>query len=255
MSTTFYWITNGAAIGLSICFLFGAWLLDRQWKKRFTTVNITLIATLCALSVVLTNVIGYSQILGMRIMVGNFILFLTGMIFGPIAGVLIGVVTDGVGSLVFLGGIYHSGFMLEKIIFGFLGSLIFTFKTVKWWQVKVFILMGLGIILQLFVLTPISLWASGGAGYMIASLIKKVIIFPIELTIYPILTITSMRVIWLLLAKIPNSQTTVWAMRKGDVRFLLKPKKTMTEELSKKERKTYLQELKGQQKIIIEKEV
>ena len=69
--------------------------------------------------------------------------------------------------------------------------------------------MGIAILLQLFVIAPISFWSTGGVGYVVTSLIKKAIIFPVELVLYPFLTISTFRILYLLLLKIPNNKETV----------------------------------------------
>jgi ECF transporter S component (folate family) len=81
------------------------------------------------MSAVLTNVVGYSYIFGVQMMLGNFLIFLTGMMFGPLIGTVSAIITDTIGSLINMGGAYHAGFMLIKVILGVSGGLVFLFKT------------------------------------------------------------------------------------------------------------------------------
>lgn len=79
-----------------------------------------------ALSIVFTNLIGYNlKFLGIQISLGNFIVFLIGMLLGPLAGVVGGLVSDSIGSLINISGSYHVNFLLAKILFGFFGACVF----------------------------------------------------------------------------------------------------------------------------------
>ncbi|ATZ19032.1 hypothetical protein ESOMN_v1c06500 [Williamsoniiplasma somnilux] len=219
----FYWITNGSAIFVILLLFIGSLAIEKFSFKRFTTKNIALIGLLCAVAVVLTNVVGYSRIFGFQIMIGNFVIFLTGMAFGPLVGVVIGVVADGVGALINLSGTFHAGFMLEKVLFGVLGSFVFFSKSNKWWILKVILFMSLAIIIGLFAINPISLWSSGFVdGYIYTTFIKHLIMFPIELVVYGLLTISCFRVLWIFLKKMPNREKSAWVARNGDIRFLMK---------------------------------
>jgi len=92
-------------------------------------------AFLIALSVLLTNLLSYSFFVfgGMiRLALGNFLLFTIGMIFGPFSGMIGGLLSDTLGTLINNGGAYHFGFALAKTLFGLSGGLVFLFKNNKW---------------------------------------------------------------------------------------------------------------------------
>ncbi|SYV96296.1 Uncharacterised protein, partial [Mycoplasma putrefaciens] len=89
----FYGITTGISVLVLIGLIVLAIVLDRNFFKRISTTTITLMAMLVALIVLLTNCIGNSGILGARLMLGNFVLFLSGMLLGPVGGAVVGVLS------------------------------------------------------------------------------------------------------------------------------------------------------------------
>lgn len=233
----FYWITNGSAIAVIFGFSFIAFAIEKFSFDRFTVKNITIIGVLCALSVVLTNVVGYSRIFGFQIMIGNFVIFLAGMALGPLVGIVTGIVTDSVGALINLSGTFHAGFMLIKVLYGVLGSAVFMWKTNRWWILKTAGLMTLAVTIGLFAISPISLWSMGFPnGYVYASMIRKIILTPLEIVIYTGLTIPCFRVIWIFLKNNHDPKYCAWVARHGDFRFIVKQQQSELLKLQEKQK-------------------
>ncbi|WP_279306709.1 folate family ECF transporter S component [Mesoplasma lactucae] len=213
-------------------FLIGSYLIERKTlKKTFKTRNIALMALLIALSVVLTNALGYSFFIfggTIRLALGNFLIFVIGMIFGPFTGMISGLLSDTVGTLINSGGAYHFGFALAKALFGFFGGMVFIFKTNKLWTLKTIGMFIFVFILYSFVISPISvagLYNNKSIGALIG--IGKLIRLPIELLIYIPLTFISFDILYLLLSKSSNKNNYVWCLKNGKINF--KPKKTLKE--------------------------
>jgi ECF transporter S component (folate family) len=121
-----YILSNLIAGALFITFGILAYFIQRKnLKKAYNTLSLTLVGLFCALSVIMTNVVGYSMIFGFKIMLGNFLIFLIGMLFGPVLGMIAGTVSDGVGILINLSGTFHFGFLFIKAFIGFCGGLVF----------------------------------------------------------------------------------------------------------------------------------
>ncbi|AUF83839.1 folate family ECF transporter S component [Mesoplasma syrphidae] len=222
--------TIGAALG--IIFLFAiSFAMEKFTWRRFTVKNISILGVLVALSVSLTNVIGYTSIFGFQIMLGNFVIFLTGMVFGPLAGVVTGLASDTVGSLINLGGVYHLGFMLIKILIGFTGALVFVFKSNRFWVIKMVVAYVLFILIHLFFLTPLFMWALYGTSFAQVDFIKKAILAPVQMIVYPFLTYSCFNILWILLRKEAGTTKTVWVGRNGSLNLIARPKKTEYQKL------------------------
>ncbi|WP_051636007.1 folate family ECF transporter S component [Mesoplasma photuris] len=223
---------------LAVAGLFGlSWLSEGFRKNKISTKTITIMAMLSALSVILTNVIGYTFIGGQKIMIGNVFIFISGMVFGPVPGVLTGVVSDLLG-LINLGGGYNAGFMFIKCMFGFLGACVFMFRKNNFWMIKMIIIYILGITVHIFLLSPLlnavygpdsNYWTSLGIKFTL--LITKPPLWAIECSLYPFIAYTSFRVIWHLMKNNLNDQNVPWFARKGDHQSLYKPLSSMTDEL------------------------
>ncbi|ATZ16660.1 ECF transporter S component (folate family) [Entomoplasma freundtii] len=218
---TFYWISNAIAIVCILC-LFGlGWVLSRRCRN-FGTLNITLTAVLVALSIVFTNVIGYNlKIFGIQIALGNFVIFLIGMLMGPLVGVVGGLIGDSVGSLINISGTYHVNFLLVKILFGFCGSLVFLGKGNKFLMLKVFGLFIFVCGLQIWILNPIGLYSMNGWKSVWITLIpsapRKGITWLVQSLVYPTLAINSFKILWQLYKRSSYASSTVWAFKNDNL--------------------------------------
>nr|WP_278299586.1 folate family ECF transporter S component [Mycoplasma feriruminatoris] len=205
--------------------LIGLWILGLWMEgfklKTFTIKNITIIGTLVALSVILSYVVNrnFLQILGSRITLGYFVNFLIGMIFGPLAGILAGIATDLIGTMIVGAGGWHIGFVFAKCLLGFLGSLVFIFKNNKHWVWLMIWAYAIGLFIVIFIIHPISFATVGGPSLAVAYSVTKFIVYPVELVLYPLLTYTSIRVIYILIKKDLNSKNKQWILRNDTVLF------------------------------------
>jgi len=78
-------------------------------------------AMLCALAVVLARWLSINPAPGVRISIETVPIFLAGMLFGPIAGMLVGFASDLLGSLMQFG--FNPLFCLPPILYGLSGGL------------------------------------------------------------------------------------------------------------------------------------
>lgn len=234
-----YWQTSLIALSiLLLCFII-AGLINHKfcWVNTF---NLVLIALLSALSVILTNIIGYSQILfGKQIELGNFLILIIGMLFGPWAAIVGGITSDLLGDLIFIGGTFHLGFMLSKIIFGLSGCLIFSRFFSQWWRIKLWFLCIIAILIQMFFIHPLSLygtivndWQTLWARFLL-SIPNKIITFSVEAVVYPLLSFVGFRVLYLLYNTRPQS-SILWSDRYQKVSFSFTPQ-LKTKALKKQE--------------------
>ncbi len=92
-------------------------------KKLLTTKMIVTLALLLSMSIVLDRLLGI-QLPNLRISFGNLPIILAGLMFGPIAGGIVGLLSDGLGFLIKPAGVYIPFLMLTPIIMGVLPSLI-----------------------------------------------------------------------------------------------------------------------------------
>lgn len=180
-------------------------------------------AFLIALSVLLTNLLSYSFFVvgGMiRLALGNFLLFTTGMIFGPFSGMIAGLLSDTLGTLINNGGVYHFGFAFAKALFGLSGGLVFLFKNNQWLSFKIISYFSLNFLVYSFVISPLSV-ASLYNSFTLATLmgISKLIRLPIELGIYLPLVFISFNLLSFLLWRVRSRQKKgeLWCFRNGKV--------------------------------------
>lgn len=207
-----------------LVYIGGCWLTNRKFRW-LTTFNLVLISVLIALSLVLTNIIGYSRILfGKQVELGNFLIFVIGMIFGPWAGLIAGMVSDLMGTLIYLGGTFHLGFMVTKIGFGLAGALVFSNFLINWWRVKLFLFLSLAVLIQLFLIHPLALygtltndWLTLWTRFLIA-IPGKLITLAIEIVTYPFLTFLSFRLLYSLY-KHRHQRLPLWANRFQELNF------------------------------------
>jgi ECF transporter S component (folate family) len=92
-------------------------------KKLLTTKMIVTLALLLSMSVVLDRILGI-QLANLRISFGNLPIILAGLLFGPIAGGIVGLLSDGLGFLIRPTGEYIPFLMLTPILMGVLPPLI-----------------------------------------------------------------------------------------------------------------------------------
>ncbi|ATZ20587.1 folate family ECF transporter S component [Mesoplasma coleopterae] len=214
-----FWVTNIIAVLLIFSLFFIGMFIDKIHAKKFTVKNITLLGLIVALSIILTNVIGYSMVFGFRIMIGNFMIFFAGMVFGPLGGIIAGFCSDLVGSMINITGTFHFGFMLSKIFIGFCGALVFIFKKNNFWFIKMIFFLILSLAITSFLITPICLVASGLGSLAAINYIKKVIILPIELLIFIPSIYACLKISSLLLKSEIQQPSRPWFLRHGELKF------------------------------------
>jgi len=222
-----YIISNLIAALLFVVFGIIAYFIQRKnLKKAYNTLSLTLVGLFCALSVILTNVVGYSMIFGFKLMLGNFFIFLTGMLFGPMLGIIAGTVSDGVGILINLSGTFHFGFLLIKAFIGFCGGLVFWAKSnqhYRWKTVGIFSVT----MLIAACLSPIFLYTLYGPGYTLVQFGFRLLRLPVEIILYLIFIFSAFDLTYITLGNSAKLQHSAWFLKNG--KFKMKPKKSLRE--------------------------
>ncbi|AHI53475.1 hypothetical protein SSABA_v1c00630 [Spiroplasma sabaudiense Ar-1343] len=224
----YLWTNLAAALGIFILFIL-AFFMEGWSFKKLNIKTISVISLLTAMSVVLTNFIGYSfPLFGGTVILafGDWILFLTGLTFGPLAGVIVGICVDLTGSLIQISGTFHLGFMLIKVMLGFGGALIFYFRTNNFIYLKILLIYGIIYTITSLLLNPIWLYASGWGEAVFVNFVFKLIKLPFGIAIYPLLTYFS----FITVTKLVNDWDPyqVWCFRKGKIDFFGKISKEST---------------------------
>ncbi|PPE04846.1 hypothetical protein EELLY_v1c05270 [Entomoplasma ellychniae] len=215
----FYTISN-------ICFLITVLLLiitttywQRLFLRRVSIKNIVIIGMFVALSIVLTNFIGYGiRILGIQMMLGNFIIFTCGVLFGPFFGIVSGFCSDLTGSLLFIGSSFHFGYMLSKVLLGFFGGLVFLPQTNKLWKLRLVLYLCVGLMISSLVITPISLASVNGWEYVLLTFPKKLIIIPSQTIVYSILSFSTLNISYILLKSEANKISRPWFLKNQKIK-------------------------------------
>jgi len=111
-----------------------------QKEKKFRMMSTSVLvkaSVLAAISIVLTRALSIMIPLGglpaLRVGFGSIPLIITGMMFGPVVGGVVGVVADLVGVMINpMGGSFFPGFTLSSALYGIISGLMFqTFKIHK----------------------------------------------------------------------------------------------------------------------------
>ncbi|AHF61385.1 hypothetical protein P344_06025 [Spiroplasma mirum ATCC 29335] len=216
----FYILTSfGAGVLIAIFLGLASWL-DRKNIRKINILVITVSSMLVALSTVLTNFIGYNILIAgigvIKLALGNFLIFVIGMLFGPFMGVLSGIAADLIGSLINILGSFNLGFTFNVVLYGFMGSLVFIFRSNKGWYWKAVILYILTFSLISFGLNTLWLYAIGWTQIIAWPIFQaKLIKMPIEMVIYLPITLSSFVVMYKLIMLRHNLD--LWVIRTGEL--------------------------------------
>lgn len=101
----------------------------KKTKGRMATSTLAYCALLAAISIIMARLLSYAQPGGVRWSLDKFPLFLAGMLFGPIPGMLTGFVADFLGSLMQFG--FNPIFCPPAILYGLCGGLFRHFLAKK----------------------------------------------------------------------------------------------------------------------------
>ncbi|AHI52418.1 folate family ECF transporter S component [Spiroplasma culicicola] len=208
-----YLITNIAAVILTIVVLLIALAMEDFSFKKISLKHLTVISTFGAVSVVLTNIVGYSiPILGsIRLAFGDWIIFMLGMMFGPLCGVISAISIDTLGSVIPNSFGYHAGYMFNKTILGLFGSLVYFSKSNNRLLLKIIILYSIAYIFQSLLFNQIWMmsWKGQAAWF---DFVAKIIKLPVVLPIYITVTYATFRTMLPLLNRWTNVEQ-IWCFR------------------------------------------
>lgn len=126
--------------------LVGTWWWDRESWQQYSLPTVIFAATLCCLSVILSNLIAYHlPIFGTQVKLdfGVFCLFLAGLLLGPFYGVCTAIAADTLGIIINIGGVYSAIFTLDKVLYACAGSCLWHRQTNKYWPVMTYLWFGI----------------------------------------------------------------------------------------------------------------
>lgn len=113
-------------------------------KKFFSAKNLTAMAMLIALQIVLSRFVGFQISEGLRISFESIPIILGGIWLGPVAGALIGLVSDFLGTIISGYGSYFLPLAITPVLNGVLPSLVFRYvwkNDVNIWKCVVTVLL------------------------------------------------------------------------------------------------------------------
>lgn len=93
-------------------------------KKYFTTKMIVTLALLIAMSIILERLLGFMPTENIRIAFGNLPIIAAGLLFGPIAGCIVGLLADFLGTTLFSPYPWFAPMTLTPVIMGVIPPLI-----------------------------------------------------------------------------------------------------------------------------------
>ncbi|MBF4694036.1 folate family ECF transporter S component [Fusibacter ferrireducens] len=107
--------------------------MELRKKRLMSTSSLVKAALLAAISIVLTRVFSIMVPLGglpaLRVGFGNIPIILSGMLFGPLAGGITGLISDLLGYIMSPQGAYFPGFTLSSTLLGIIPGVLY--KTLK----------------------------------------------------------------------------------------------------------------------------
>ena len=106
--------------------------------KKFDTRTLCTLSMLIAVSIVLSRLLGFYATESLRVSFEYFPIILAGIIFGPIAGAVVGGLSDLLGSVLFSGMGFFPPLIVGPIMAGLLSGLLaryfFRNKLDLWWK-------------------------------------------------------------------------------------------------------------------------
>ena len=198
-------------------------ILDKKNYLHPSIKAITSISMIITLVVVLDNLISYKFFIfgsGIRLSLGNFLIFVAGMIFGPFYGVLTGIASDCLGLIVGINGTYCAIFTLDKTLLGFMGAFAyyFEFKKIKSYIKTIIIFSTCFIVISFFnnSIYLLSYFYDFNFKALYPIFITKLIKLPFELIIYNILIFSCYNVLYLIINK--NAyDNNIWILNKKNI--------------------------------------
>ena len=150
-------------------------------KNKFSTKTLTTCALLTAMAVILARFVAITPSETTRISFEAVPIFLAGMLFGPVAGVLVGFVSDFIGALMSFG--FNPIFCVPPILYGLCGGL---FRPMLWkadslWRVALAFLIPVVVGSLLWQSGALALVYGGGAkmAFFMTKLVERGIQFAI----------------------------------------------------------------------------
>lgn len=221
-----YILTNVGAWVVIALLMGGSILIDRKGFRQYHLVDLTLIALLVSVSVVLTNVISYKFIIfsqSIRLALGAFILFVIGMLFGPYFGIIGALAADTIGILVGLGGAYSALFTLDDVLYGFMGAFVWIGNFKKWWIFKTALIYTCTLVFVSFGIDVLYSYTYFGVAGIVTSLIAKAIKIGPEAVLYSSLTVISFITLYEIIKE--RFYHTIWVLERTKQVLLRRIKK------------------------------
>ncbi len=156
--------------------------------KRISTRKLTRLSFLIALAIIMTRLlslrIAIGGVEGIRIGLGSLPIIFAGVVFGPMAGGVVGAVSDMLGYWVNPIGAYMPHFTFTAFLTGFIpGFIIFYLARGKVNYLTMIISIGIGQIISSIILVPIFLQMLFGIPFE-ATLIPRIIGQAINIPVY-----------------------------------------------------------------------
>lgn len=104
--------------------------------KKLKAKDLTLLAMLTALNVVMAEILKFRIIPGtLELSLGFIPIAVTGMLFGPAASITVAVIADIIGAAIFAGGNFYLGYTLTAFCTGLFYGLLLRGEPIKLWKI------------------------------------------------------------------------------------------------------------------------
>lgn len=104
--------------------------------KKLKAKELTLLAMLTALNVVMAEILKFRIIPGtLELSLGFIPIAVTGMLFGPAASITVAVIADIIGAAIFAGGNFYLGYTLTAFCTGLFYGLLLRGEPIKLWKI------------------------------------------------------------------------------------------------------------------------
>lgn len=143
--------------------------------------ELTMLAMLTALNVVMAEIFKFRILPGtLELSFGFIPIAVTGMLYGPVGAILVSVMADIIGALIFQGGNFFFGYTLTAFCTGLFYGLLLKHEPVKLWK----ILLAQGLVSLICYAGMNTLWAymmgyARTSQYIVTRLVVNAVAYPI----------------------------------------------------------------------------